>query len=569
MALAHVSEKLVDLERATSADIFNAPAERVIAQGRLLLCALATLAIQIAPSQPTQYASPAALVLLAYLALAAILVALTRYRFLSPTLRGAVHVADVVIISVLLFLTDGPNSPFFVFFTFTLLAAMLRWRWQAVVATAVALAGALLIVRISKVAPASAAGNGMNAEIIRGAYLIVAGGLLAYVSTFYRRSRAHFARLAPWPMRKAGEASNPSIPQLLAHSGIVLGASRILVIWEEAEEPYVNLIFLRDGTYQETRRAAGTFGDLVKPALAGVPFLTGDVGSEFVLLPRGPMRIKEHVIDPHLQTEFSIRGFATAPFIATNCTGRVFLLDRSNWSDDDLLLTEIIAFRAGTELDRQVAQRRNEEVIASQERMRLTRDLHDGVLQSLTAAALQLNLANQSADKDRVSRLDLVKGLLAKEQRRIREFVDEIFPKPIAENYAILGRDLRRQLEETAQYWNCKTSFSVAPPDTTVPRPLAGQLALMLAEAVANAVRHGGASKIDVVMEKVEGSLVINVRDNGKGFSGQPTEETRRKLPMTGTGATSVRERVCALGGSLTVSSSPAGAELAIRLPVP
>src|SRR5436190_21949529 len=99
MALAHVSEKLVDLERATSADIFNAPAERVIAQGRLLLCALATLAIQIAPSQPTQSAAPAALVLLTYLALAAILVAFTRYRFLSPTLRGAVHVADVVIIS--------------------------------------------------------------------------------------------------------------------------------------------------------------------------------------------------------------------------------------------------------------------------------------------------------------------------------------------------------------------------------------------------------------------------------------------------------------------------------------
>ena len=47
--MAHVSEKLVDLERTTSADIFNAPAERVIAQGRLLLCALATLAIQFAP----------------------------------------------------------------------------------------------------------------------------------------------------------------------------------------------------------------------------------------------------------------------------------------------------------------------------------------------------------------------------------------------------------------------------------------------------------------------------------------------------------------------------------------
>src|SRR5207248_11071351 len=87
VTFAHVSEKLVDLERTTSADIFNAPAERVIAQGRLLLCALASLAIQWAPTQPTQYAEAATLVVFIYLAFAAILVALTRYRFLSPTVH--------------------------------------------------------------------------------------------------------------------------------------------------------------------------------------------------------------------------------------------------------------------------------------------------------------------------------------------------------------------------------------------------------------------------------------------------------------------------------------------------
>src|SRR5262249_25424799 len=174
------------------------------------------------------------------------------------------------------------------------------------------------------------------------------------------------------------------------------------------EEPYVNLIFWQEGTYQETRRPVGAFGDLVNPALAGVPFLTGDVCSEYVLLPSGPMRIKGSVTDPDLQAEFSIRGVATAPFAATICTGRVFLLDRSNWSDDDLLLTEIIAFRTGTELDRRVAQRRSEEVIASQERSRLTRDLHDGVLQSLTAAALQLNLVDNASEQDPKSPLDLV-----------------------------------------------------------------------------------------------------------------------------------------------------------------
>jgi signal transduction histidine kinase len=427
----------------------------------------------------------------------------------------------------------------------------------------------LLVASINKVTPASAAGNDLNTAIISGAYLIVAGGMLAYVSTFYERSRERFAKLAHWPVRSAGEVGSPSIPQLLAPSAIALEAPRILAIWEEAEEPYVNLASWREGTYEETRHAAGTFGDLVNPALAGVAFLTGDAGSEFALLPTGPMRIKEPVIDPDLRTEFSIHGVATAPFVGAICTGRVFILDRDSWSDDHLLLTEIIAARTGIELDRQAVQRQNEEAIASRERMRLTRDLHDGVLQSLTAAALQLNLAEQALDQERGSRLDLVKQLLAKEQRRIREFVDETFPKRGTEKLTMLGRDLRHQLEETAQYWNCTTSLSVAPPDVQVPQALAGQLSLMLSEAVANAVRHGGASNVDVVMAKAEGHLVINVRDNGKGFNGQRTEDAPEEPVTAGIGVTSLRERVCALGGSLTVSSYPTGAELAIRFRVP
>src|SRR6184192_3459423 len=220
MTLRSMSERLVDLERITSADIFNAPAERVIAQGRLLLCALATLVIQFAPTQPTQYAAAAELILWVYLAFASILVALTRYRFLTPTMIWLTHLIDILMISELLSLTEGPTSPFFVFFTFALLAATLRWQWQAVVVTAAALIGVLFIVKITEVAPA--VNNDLNAAVISGAYLITSGGMLAYVSSFYRRSRERFALLAPWPMQEAGEVSTSSIKQLLAHSATVL-----------------------------------------------------------------------------------------------------------------------------------------------------------------------------------------------------------------------------------------------------------------------------------------------------------------------------------------------------------
>src|SRR5262249_58593797 len=101
MSLLDVSKKLVGLERITRADIFNAPAERVIALGRLLLCALSTLAVALEPTEPAQHAADAQLTIMLYLLFAAIMVPVTRYRFLGPRMRATIHIADILFISVL------------------------------------------------------------------------------------------------------------------------------------------------------------------------------------------------------------------------------------------------------------------------------------------------------------------------------------------------------------------------------------------------------------------------------------------------------------------------------------
>ena len=127
MRLLPLSERLAYLARLTHADIFNAPTEGVIAQGRLLLCALSLLAVTLEPTEPSQYAQVTVLTVLGYLAFSAVLVGLTRYRFLSLRTRQAIHLTDLVIISVLLSLTGGLTSPFFIFFTFALLARVCRF----------------------------------------------------------------------------------------------------------------------------------------------------------------------------------------------------------------------------------------------------------------------------------------------------------------------------------------------------------------------------------------------------------------------------------------------------------
>jgi signal transduction histidine kinase len=544
MPLLRILQRIVRSETILRSDILDAPAEQIIAQGRFVLCLISLLSVHLHPTEPAQYSAAVILVLTVYTVLSAGLVALTYRRFLSPSTQQLIHFADFTIISLLLFLIEGLTSPSLVLSTlvlstFVLLAATFRrWKWQEVVATAAAFGLVLLVANIIRevITKSSPVGGDLTIAITLGAYLIVVGALLAYVNASNERSRKRFERLAqPVPL------ASP-IEQILAHAALILEAPRILVVWEEAEEPYVYWSYLRNGYYQEGRESAGKFGNLVDPCVSD-----------------GPRRIQSPVIDTDLVAKFSICSVITAAFAATICTGRVFALDCGG-ATDDLVLAKLISCRIGMRLDRVALQRQTEAGIAARERMYLIQDLHDGVLQSLSAATLQLSLVDKTPDP--ASRLALVMQLLAKEQRRIREFVEDTHIKSTSPQDSVVSGDLQQVVQDSGRYWNCTTSFSLTPDNATMPQPIADQLSFMLTEAVANAARHGGASNIEVAMQKANGHLDINIRDNGRGF-GCLVGHKHVDQP------TSIGERVRALGGSLNVTSFPDGVELAIRVPVP
>jgi len=216
-------------------------------------------------------------------------------------------------------------------------------------------------------------------------------------------------------------------------------------------------------------------------------------------------------------------------------------------------------------------QRQTEEAAAARERIRLTRDLHDGILQSLTAARFQLKLLTDGQrDEDAQSRLDTIKQLLNNEQIRIRDFVRQTLPRSDAGTELVLSRDLRRVVSELGELWGCATSLSVDPQDASVPAKLGAHLSLMLAEAVSNAVRHGGASTVRVGIRKTNEHLAIQIQDNGHGITGSACKyDHKEHADVAALGPVSLRGRVVELGGSLDVRSSPLGTELQIRMPFP
>lgn len=550
-------------EKSNRGDVFDAPAEWVIAQGRLFLCTLALMALYLEPPHPPHFASATYMMLTGYCVYAFGLVVATNWRLPDPSSQRGIHIGDVIATSLLLFLTEGPTSPFLAFFTFILLAATLRWNWRGVIATFAILVVALVAASFGAETSTPAPSNEgeFTRTAIRIAYLGVMAGMLGYVSAYRERSRQRLASLAEWPAY-VSDGNSPPFASTLAHAANVLGSPRVLVVWEEAEEPFLKIASWQQGTYQEVTEAPDSFVELVPPELTTLTFATENAASQVALLRTGHTRFGAPLIDRALIERFTVVGMASAPFAGTICRGRLFILDRTDFSEDHLLLTEIIASRVAIELDRQSLQLQAEHAAAMRERIVLARDLHDGVLQSLTAVGLQLKATSEQLNDENRARLEKVKTLLAHEQRRIREFVEAMRPHTSLSGETILSQNLRQTLKQVARTWDCALSFSIQPEDAAVSASLARQVSLMLSEAIANAVRHGKASNVKIGVSQSDHTLDIAVRDDGHGF-GNPTLEISPQ-----NGPASLGGRIAALGGSLEVLNSSTGVKLRIQLPI-
>jgi signal transduction histidine kinase len=148
--------------------------------------------------------------------------------------------------------------------------------------------------------------------------------------------------------------------------------------------------------------------------------------------------------------------------------------------------------------------------------------------------------------------------MLAAQQRRIREFVVETNPRPTSSTLA-LPEAIQPVLDELANLWRCHITGQFHPERATVTAARLPQVRLILAEAVANAIRHGKATHIDVTIESDAG-LWIEVRDNGAAATDNPASSDQI-APF------SLRQRVRALGGGCNLTVSADGGTLVVALP--
>jgi signal transduction histidine kinase len=177
-----------------------------------------------------------------------------------------------------------------------------------------------------------------------------------------------------------------------------------------------------------------------------------------------------------------------------------------------------------------------------EDRRRLARDLHDGVIQELAFIVAQSRrLGAGPGDEVTVGRIASAADRAVVESRQALAALTRVDDEPFP---AVL----RQALDEMAERHDVAVVASVDPrADADGPRSEA--LLRIATEAVQNAVRHGGASRIEASLDA--GPLALTVTDDGRGF------ETSAPGRAGGFGLTSMRERAEGVGAVLTVDSEP------------
>lgn len=243
--------------------------------------------------------------------------------------------------------------------------------------------------------------------------------------------------------------------------------------------------------------------------------------------------------------------------------GNLYLSEKDGgFTEEDEVWVALLAAQAGAAIENAVLSDRLRSLAVQAERDRISRDLHDGIIQALFSIGMTLesavSLIGTAPDRARQRISDSVDRI----DDAIRDLRNTIFHlRP--NTAAVLG--LRAGIVELAREHevNALTRPRIdVPPDIDahVPEHAVPDLLQVVREGLANVARHAGPCAVSVRAEVTSVGLVIEIHDEGVGFV--PT------TPAVGRGLENVSERAAVLGGAVTLDSEP-GSGTVLRLTVP
>jgi signal transduction histidine kinase len=248
--------------------------------------------------------------------------------------------------------------------------------------------------------------------------------------------------------------------------------------------------------------------------------------------------------------------------------GNLYLTEKlgaREFSDDDQQLVEMFALHAGIAIQNARLHLEVQKLAIVDERLRISRDLHDGIIQSIYAVSLSLEEVVESIEEDpagAAARVDRSIDRLHTTIGDIRTFIVGLGPEideglrgaienMAAELLAGSGIDMRLDLEAAPAL------------DARLHPEAVHEIAQIAREALSNVARHSGARHASASLELAGDEAALHIEDDGVGF------DPAQRLGSGHFGLANLRDRAAGVGGSLTIDSvRDRGTRIIVRLPL-
>lgn len=560
--------------------------ERVLAVARALLAEASLFAITFLPTGPTRSVTLASILLLLYaghsLAVFSMVGARTQ---MSPGDVLFIHAADLLWPAVIVMFTNGPNSPFVLYFGFALLAAAFRWGMIPALATtlaAVALMGLEAALFKGRLSDWIEPGFNFNTFIMSGAFLAMFGVLVGYLAEIEKRGR--------WQALSIGQVSSKARVEIGLKATLqatlqeLLGlfdGRQLLVVVSEGNPPQAYLwqleVLKRPGDVvfagqqvDASENAIYLFGTLEE--CAGAAWRSRNMVSAVVIDKDGARRRDKQC---HLSSEFVARHpyrllLMSSVSVATDVSARLFMFEPrlGGLAETQLRILQDLTSRVAPAVYNVYLLRRLRSRAAAAERGRVARELHDGVVQSLHAIAFRLYALRTGQTSDPAERnreLTEIQQLVQGEAAILRALIRQL--KPLDFDPRHLVDFLSRMIDQYRYDTGIGAKFVCDVAEVMLPPRTCRELAGIVQEALANVLKHSGAENVLVRLALQKGTCSLTIEDDGRGFefSGKVSYG---QLKNSRRGPLAIKERVRAIGGELSIESNPGqGARLEIIFP--
>ena len=259
-------------------------------------------------------------------------------------------------------------------------------------------------------------------------------------------------------------------------------------------------------------------------------------------------------IGPALVVPMAAQGEAFGTLtVANRAPGTTF-------ADDDIRIVASFADQASIALEYGRAQDQLKRLVVMEDRERIAKELHDGVIQSLFAVGMGLQGTAMIASDEISARIESAVNELDRVIRDLRNYIFGLRPGILAD------RQLSEALRDLAEDFAEKSGVTaVVEIDDRVAAELgskAADVVQMTREALSNVGRHAEAATCRVQLRfGDDGAAVLEIDDDGRGFDPAAARET-------GNGLGNLQQRAEAVGGALEMQSEP-GDGTTIRVTIP